>query len=90
MQIANSPWLARVQQFIQSPLSADSSPSHAAQSKPAAAKQLMPELLQPQVTSPCFLCSAFQVTPLCASDMPCRFTYQMYGRSPLQASQQLQ
>lgn len=51
VQISGSPWLARVQQFIQSPLSADSSPSHAAQSKPAAAKQLLQDTWLPQVTA---------------------------------------
>lgn len=48
MQIAGSPWLARVQQFLQSPgpLSANSSPTHAAQ-------QLEQPEWQPQVMIPC-------------------------------------
>ena len=48
MQIAGSPWLGRVQQFIQSPgpLSANSSPTHAA-------KQLVQPEWQPQVMIAC-------------------------------------
>ena len=64
VQIANSPWLARVQEFIRSPLSADSSPSHADQSRPAASRQLMPELARPQVPFPH---SALQIIPPYAS-----------------------